>query len=173
MSRTWRWFALAAAVVVADQLTKWAIVGYFTDKAGRGLAELLYRGDAKERVSEFFNLVLVCNKGVAFSMFTGAPPWLFTAFSMIAVVVCAVLIVRHAGNRLFCAGLGLIIGGALGNAIDRVRLGCVVDFLDLYLVETWRHWPAFNVADSAICVGAALIVLEGFVHGDRRVRAPS
>lgn len=173
MFRTWRWFTLAAAIVAADQLTKWAIVDYFTGKTGRGLAALLERGSVTERVSEFVNLVLVCNKGVAFSMFVGAPPWLFTAFSLTAAVVCSVLIVRHAGNRLFCAGLGLIIGGALGNAIDRVRLGCVLDFLDLYLVETWRHWPAFNVADSAICVGAALIVLEGFVTRDRRVDAPS
>lgn len=163
MSRAWRWFAIPALVVVADQLTKWAIVGYFSQKTGNAIV----------RVSEFFNLVLVCNEGVAFSMFVGAPPWLFTAFSLIATVVCAVLIVRHPGNRVFCAGLALIIGGALGNAIDRVRLGCVLDFLDFYLVESWRHWPAFNVADSAICIGAGLLLIDGFLHHDRRVGAPS
>jgi signal peptidase II len=79
--------------------------------------------------------------------------------------------VRNPAKRLLCLGLALILGGALGNLIDRLRFGHVVDFLDFHAAG-W-HWPAFNVADSAITVGAALLILDGFVHHERRARAPS
>ena len=81
------------------------------------------------------------------------------------------LLVRSPGRRLLCSGLALILGGALGNLIDRLRYGQVVDFLDFH-AGSW-HWPAFNVADSAITIGALLLILEGFVHHERRARAPS
>ena len=164
MSSAWRWFALAGAIVVADQLAKWAVLGYFADRAPR------------EAITGFFNLVLVCNKGAAFSFLADAPGWqtpLFIVFALVAVGICGTLLVRNPGKRLFCAALGLIIGGALGNVIDRARFGCVVDYLDFYILERWPHWPAFNVADSAITVGAVLLILDGFVHHEKRAGAPS
>ena len=164
MSRAWRWFALSAAIVVADQLAKWAVLGFF---AGR---------EPRVEVTGFFNLVLVCNKGAAFSFLADAPGWqtpLFVTFALVASVICGTLIVRNPGRRLFLSGLALVIGGALGNVIDRVRFGCVVDYLDFYILDRWPHWPAFNVADSAICVGAALLILDGFVHHEKRVGAAS
>jgi signal peptidase II len=162
MSRSWRWFALAAAVVVADQLTKWLILGYFDNRA------------AREELTGFLNLVLVYNKGAAFSLFASAPGWqtpLLVGFALVAAAIVSVLIVRQPGRRLLCLGLALILGGALGNLIDRLRFGHVVDFLDFHALG-W-HWPAFNVADSAISVGAVLLILEGFVHHEKRAGAAS
>jgi signal peptidase II len=164
MSRSWRWFALSAAIVAADQLAKWAVLGFF---AGR---------EPRVEVTGFFNLVLVCNKGAAFSFLADAPGWqtpLFIAFALGATLLCGTLIVRHAGKKLFCGALALIIGGALGNVIDRMRFGCVVDYLDFYLLERWPHWPAFNVADSAITIGAVLLILDGFAQHEKRASAPS
>jgi signal peptidase II len=150
------WFGLSAALVALDQLVKWAVLGYF---AGRGPVEPL---------TGFFNLVLACNKGAAFSLLANAPGWqtpLFTGFAFVASVVVAVLIVRNPGKRLLCAGLALVLGGALGNVIDRLRLGCVVDFLDFHAAG--MHWPAFNVADSAITLGAVALILESLLHRER------
>jgi signal peptidase II len=114
-------------------------------------------------VTGFFNLVLAHNTGAAFSFLAGAGGWqnlFFMAVAVVACVVMLVLIYRNTGNILFIASLGLILGGALGNLIDRVMLGHVVDFLDFHL-GGW-HWPAFNVADSAITVGTVLLVWDGF-----------
>jgi signal peptidase II len=161
MSSTWRWFALAAATVVADQLTKWAVLANFS------------HGERRE-LTGFLNLVLVYNKGAAFSMFADAGGWqtpLLAAFAVVAAAIVGYLIVRNPGKRLLCLGLALILGGALGNLVDRLRYGQVVDFLDFH---AWGwHWPAFNLADSAIFVGAAVLILEGFVRDERRVRASS
>jgi len=146
------WFGIAAALIVLDQIVKWIVLGYFS---GRGPVE---------PVTGFFNLVLTCNKGAAFSFLADAPGWqmpLFSGFAIIASVVVGVLIVRNPGKRLFCAALALVLGGALGNLIDRLRLGCVVDFLDFHAAG-W-HWPAFNVADSAITLGAVALILESFL----------
>ena len=162
MSRTWRWFALAAAIVAADQLTKWLVLGYFENRYPR------------VELTGFFNLVLVFNKGAAFSLFAQAAGWqtpLLAAFALAAAVIVSVLIVRNPGRGLLCLGLALILGGALGNLIDRLRFGHVVDFLDFHALG-W-HWPAFNVADSAISVGAVILILEGFVHHEKRAGAPS
>ena len=162
MSRTWRWFALAVAIVVADQITKWAVLGYFANRFPR------------EEVTGFFNLVLVFNKGAAFSLFASAPGWqtpLLVTFALVAAAIVSALIVRNPERRLMCFGLALILGGALGNLIDRLRFGSVVDFLDFHALG-W-HWPAFNVADSGISVGAVLLILEGFVHHEKRVGAAS
>jgi signal peptidase II len=147
------WFGLAAVLIVLDQLVKWVVLGYF---AGRGPVE---------PVTGFFNLVLACNKGAAFSFLAGAPGWqtpLFAGFAIVASVVVGVLIVRHPAKRLFCGALALVLGGALGNLIDRLRIGCVVDFLDFHAAG-W-HWPAFNVADSAITLGAVALILESFLQ---------
>ena len=162
MSRAWRWFALSAAIVAADQLTKWLVLGYFENRYPR------------VELTGFFNLVLVFNKGAAFSLFAQAAGWqmpLLAAFALAAAVIVSVLIVRNPGRGLLCLGLALILGGALGNLIDRLRFGHVVDFLDFHALG-W-HWPAFNVADSAISVGAVILILEGFVHHEKRAGAPS
>ncbi len=156
MPKNWRWFALAAAIAVADQVAKWAVLGSFAPGERRVL-------------TSFFNLVLVFNKGAAFSFLANAPGWqtpLFVVFSLVAAVIVSVLLFRSPGRPMFYAGLALILGGALGNVIDRLRFGQVVDFLDFHAMG-W-HWPAFNVADSAITVGAALLILEGLFHEKRR-----
>ena len=155
LERSARWFAAAAAIVAADQLTKWIVLSRFAT------------GERME-VTGFFNLVLVFNKGAAFSFLADAPGWqtpVLVTFALVAAVVVSVLIVRSPEQRAVCAGLALILGGALGNVVDRLRFASVVDFLDLHALG-W-HWPAFNVADSAITVGAVLLIFEGFLRHDR------
>jgi signal peptidase II len=149
--RAAKWFALAAAVLVLDRATKVAVLGAFAP--GESVA-----------VTGFLNLVLVFNKGAAFSFLAGAggwQTWLFAAVAAAAAAVISVLLLRRSAQRLFCAGLALILGGALGNLWDRLALGAVVDFLDFHAAG-W-HWPAFNVADSAITVGAAILIVESFL----------
>jgi len=161
MSRAWPWFAGAAAIVAADQLTK-AII----------LARLA-PGERLE-VTGFFNLVLAFNKGAAFSLLAQAPGWqtpVLVAIALAAAAILSALIVRNLHKRLLCTGLALVLGGALGNLVDRLRLGHVVDFIDLHAAG-W-HWPAFNVADSAITVGAVLLILDGFRKHEGRAGAAS
>ena len=161
MSKAMPWFAGAAAIVLADQLTKWLMLARFAP------------GERLE-LTGFFNLVLVFNKGAAFSFLAAAQGWqtpLLAAFALGAAVVVSVLIVRSPERRLLCAGLALILGGALGNLVDRLRIGCVVDFLDFHAMG-W-HWPAFNVADSAISIGAVILILEGFTGREKRPEATS
>ena len=156
-----RWFALAAAVILLDQVTKWAVLENF------GYGE-------RREITGFLNLVLVYNKGAAFSMFASADGWqtpLLILFAIVAAGIVSYLIVRNREKRVLCLGLALILGGALGNLIDRLRFGHVVDFLDFHAMG-W-HWPAFNVADSGITVGALLLILDGFVHHEKRASAPS
>ena len=150
---TARWFALAIVIILADQATKW-------------LASSVLCCRPPVAVTSFFNLVLAHNTGAAFSFLASQPGWqrwFFAAIALVASIVIGVLLVRHAthpAERRFCAGLTLILGGAVGNLIDRVLYGYVVDFLDFY-IGAW-HWPAFNIADSAISVGAALLILDSF-----------
>jgi len=161
MSKAWPWFVGSLGIIVADQLAKWVVLA--------GLAP----GERRE-VTGFFNLVLVFNKGAAFSFLAEAGGWqtpILVAFAVGAALIVSVLLLRSPGRRMFCAGLALILGGALGNVIDRLRFGHVVDFLDLHAAG-W-HWPAFNVADSAITLGAALLILDGFAHHESRARASS
>ena len=153
------WYALALLLVVLDQLTKYwvsASLGYGEARAYTG----------------FFNLVLTHNQGAAFSFLAGAGGWqrgFFIAIALVAIVVISVLLARHAGDKLFCLSLALILGGAIGNVIDRIALGYVVDFLDFH-VSGW-HWPAFNLADSAITVGAVLLVVDSVRPGARHAGA--
>jgi signal peptidase II len=161
MSRAWPWFAGAAAIVAADQLTKAMILARFAP------------GERLE-VTSFLNLVLAFNKGAAFSLLAQAPGWqtpLLVAIALAAAAILSALIVRNLHKRLLCTGLALVLGGALGNLVDRLRLGHVVDFIDLHAAG-W-HWPAFNVADSGITVGAAILILEGFLGHEGRARAAS
>ena len=144
-----RWIALAIAVLAADQLAKAAILATFVP--GQELPLL-----------PFFSLVLAFNRGAAFSFLAGADGWqrwLFTAIA-IAASVFIVWLLRRGGSRLYLLGLALILGGALGNLVDRLWLGQVVDFVLLH----WRGWsyPAFNLADSAITAGAALLIVDSF-----------
>jgi len=154
------WITLAMAIALADQFTKWL------------LARSLAAGEVVH-VTGFFNLVHVFNKGAAFSFLANAGGWqrvFFIGVTIAAVSLIVYLLRRHGGDRLFCLGLALILGGALGNLWDRVMLGHVVDFLDFHAAG-W-HWPAFNVADSAITVGAALLILETLLAGRRERHRP-
>lgn len=142
------WLGVAAVVVLLDQLTKVAIERLFDF------------GDVRP-VTGFFNLVLTYNKGAAFSFLASASGWqkqFLTAISIAASLFILYLLARHGTQKLFSLALALILGGAVGNVIDRVLHGHVIDFLDFH----WRgwHWPAFNVADSAIVCGAALLILD-------------
>ena len=155
MPKALPWFSASAAIVAVDQLVKWFFLSTFVP------------GERFE-VTGFFNLVLVFNKGAAFSFLSDAPGWqtpVLAAVAIVAAAVISVLILKNGDKRLFCGGLALILGGALGNLVDRLRFGHVVDFLDLHALG-W-HWPAFNVADSAITVGAVVLILEGFLHREK------
>jgi len=135
-----------AVIVVADQIAKWLVRTRFLE------------GQSKEVIVGLFNLCHTRNSGVVFGLFQGIP-WLFAALTVVAIVVLTML-VRSLGEsapRLHYATYGLIIGGATGNLIDRLRLGAVTDFLDFHIGR--YHWPAFNVADSAVCVGVVLLLL--------------
>lgn len=152
---TWLW--LAGLVLGLDQLTKLAVVAHL--EAYREVIP----------VTGFFNLVHVHNPGAAFSLFADQPGWqrgFFIGVALLAAGVILYLLYRTRGQRLFCAALALILGGALGNLIDRVRYGYVIDFLDFYL-GTW-HWPVFNLADVGITVGAGLLIWDSLRQGRAR-----
>ena len=154
VKRALPWFAAAAAIVAADRLTKMLVLEAFAP------------GEIRS-VTGFLNLVLAFNKGAAFSFLAGAPGWqtpLFMAIAVVAAALVSALLLRRPGKPLFCGGLALILGGALGNLWDRIAWGHVVDFLDFHAAG-W-HWPAFNVADSAITIGAGLLIVESFLHRD-------
>jgi signal peptidase II len=112
-------------------------------------------------VTSFFNIVRVHNHGAAFSFLAGASGWqrwFFTALGLVAAVVIVWMLKKHAGQKLFCFAMACILGGAIGNVADRVMYGYVVDFLDFHWAG--MHFPAFNVADSAISVGAVCLILD-------------
>ena len=144
-----RWLWLSLVVVVLDFASKQAVLASF--RPGEVLPVL-----------PVFSLVLAFNPGAAFSFLAGASGWQRWVFTGIAVVASVVIVwlLRRGGSRLYCAGLALILGGALGNLWDRITIGQVVDFLLFH----WRAWsyPAFNVADSAITIGAALLIIDSF-----------
>lgn len=144
-----KWLALAAVIVLLDQITKWVVWQKFT------LHETLY-------VTPFFNLVHVHNRGAAFSLFADESGWqrgFFITVAIVASVWVVWLLRRHPQQTLFCLALGLILGGAIGNLIDRVWLGAVIDFIQVHY-GGW-YFPAFNVADSAITMGAACLIGDG------------
>jgi signal peptidase II len=147
-ARWWPWLLLAAAIFVADQWTKQWILDHYQ------------HGDATV-VTSFFNIVRAHNPGAAFSFLAGASGWqrwFFTAIGVGAAVFIVWLLRAHAGQRLFSFALTLILGGAIGNVVDRLQHGYVVDFLDFHWAG-W-HFPAFNIADSGITVGAVLLILD-------------
>jgi signal peptidase II len=143
-----QWLGLAFIILLADQFTKVLILGY-------------YRLGDSTVVTGFFNVVRVHNTGAAFSFLadaSGWQRWFFTALGFAASGFILWMLKSHAGQRLFSFALACILGGAIGNVIDRLMHGYVVDFLDFH----WRgtHFPAFNVADSAISIGAACLILD-------------
>ena len=142
------WLGLAFILLLADQFTKVLIVGYY------------HLGDSTW-VTSFFNIVRVHNYGAAFSFLAGASGWqrwFFTALGVVAAVVIVWMLKKHPGQTLFCFAMACILGGAIGNVADRVMYGYVVDFLDFHWAG--MHFPAFNVADSAISVGAVCLILD-------------
>ena len=142
------WLGLALILLIADQFTKILILGDYQ------------LGDSTV-VTSFFNIVRAHNTGAAFSFLadaSGWQRWFFTGIGVVAVGVILWMLKAHPGQKLFSFALACILGGAVGNVIDRVRYGYVVDFLDFYW-GTW-HFPAFNIADSAISVGAASLILD-------------
>lgn len=142
-----QWYALAGLVIVLDQLSKWFVLGHIQ------FGETIY-------VAPFWNWVLAFNPGAAFSFLADQPGWQRWLFSVLAIAVSgwiAFEIRRNPGERLLALALSLVMGGALGNVIDRIRFGAVVDFIQWHAAG--YYWPAFNIADSAICIGAALLVI--------------
>ncbi len=143
-----QWLGLAFILLLADQFAKVLILGYYH------LGESTY-------VTSFFNIVRVHNSGAAFSFLasgSGWQRWFFVGIAVAAVVFILFMLRSHAGQRLFSFALACILGGAVGNVIDRLLHGYVIDFLDFHL-RGW-HFPAFNVADSAITIGAACLILD-------------
>ena len=141
---------VSVVLVLADQWTKLAISSNL--RYGESVA-----------ITSFFNLVLVYNKGAAFSFLSDAGGWqrvFFIGLTSVAIIVLMWLIAKHESEKLFRWGLTLILGGAIGNLIDRIAYGHVIDFLDFHWAG-WHFW-AFNVADSAITVGAALLIIDSF-----------
>jgi signal peptidase II len=148
--------SVAVPVIVFDQLTKWWIM---TD---------VMVPPKSIAVTGFFNLVLVWNRGVSFGMFGSHSDWGPILLSALALVISAALVIwlRRVDSRLAGAAIGLVLGGALGNVVDRVRYGAVVDFLDFHAFG--YHWPAFNVADSAISIGVGLLLYDGLFESRRK-----
>lgn len=147
-ARVGRWLAIALAIIVLDQLTKI----YFNTS---------YQYGQRVNLLPFFDFTLVYNRGAAFSFLAseeGWQRWLFTGLGCVAAVVITIILRRTHGQPRFCLALTLILGGAIGNVIDRVVHGHVVDFLLFY----WNNWqfPAFNLADVGITCGAVLLVLD-------------
>jgi signal peptidase II len=144
-----KWLGLSAVVVILDLLTKHWVQ-----------TNLVYSQHIP--VTSFFDLVLFHNEGAAFSFLAGAGGWQRVMFSAIAIIASAVIVYllrKHPERTLFCLGLSLVLGGALGNLYDRLTLGYVVDFIFLHYKAF--YWPAFNVADSAISCGVVILLVDG------------
>ncbi len=145
-----RWLAISMAVLLLDQITKYAITASF-------------QYNESKVILPFFNLVLAHNTGAAFSFLAGASGWQREFFIVVTIIISAVLLWmlrQNHTNRVLAIALALVLGGAFGNLVDRVLHGHVVDFIQLHAMG--YAWPAFNVADSAICVGAALLIWDSF-----------
>jgi len=141
-----RYFVIATLILLLDQLSKWSALSN------------LQMG-IPEPVLPFLNWLLLFNPGAAFSFLaqgSGWQRWFFTILGLAACFYIVCLLRKSQNDKLLCVALSLILGGALGNVLDRIMYGAVVDFIDLHYTN-W-HWPAFNIADSAICIGAALII---------------
>lgn len=144
----WPWLAWAVFILIADQVTKTLILGH-------------YRLGDSTFITSFFNIVRAHNTGAAFSFLADAggwQRWLFTGIGVAATIFIVWQLRAHPGQKLFSFALSSILGGAVGNVVDRLMHGYVVDFLDFHL-NGW-HFPAFNLADAAITLGAACLILD-------------
>ncbi len=151
-----RWLWLAGIVVVLDQISKWLVLGW------------LRPGDSVY-FAPFFNWVLVFNPGAAFSFLSDAGGWQRWFFTALAIAIAAWIVSilpRHSGEFRLSLALTMILGGAVGNVIDRLRFGAVVDFIQWHAAGF--YWPAFNLADAAICLGAGLMIWDQFASGSAR-----
>jgi len=150
-------FGIGVAVVIAalDQLTKWIVL------------DVVMTPPRVIEITGFFNFVLVGNRGVSFGLLSSDSPWAQPLLVTLALGLSAMLIywLRGADNRLSAGFIGLVLGGAVGNAIDRLIHGAVIDFLDFHVAGF--HWPAFNLADAAIVIGVAAMILEGLFAGGK------
>jgi signal peptidase II len=157
------WLWLSLIVILLDQASKWLVLGALTPYQ---VVELMPN----------VNLTLMFNRGAAFSLLADAggwQRWLFAGFALLVTLALAVWLLRlERGERLLALGLSLIIGGAIGNLIDRVVFGHVVDFIQVYLpfipLALFNPWPSFNIADSAISIGVAVLLVETFRTERRR-----
>ena len=148
-------YLIPVLIILLDQFTKILVLNYITEHT-------------VVTVMPFFNLLLTFNKGVSFSLLTSDSayaPYLLSAFALV-VSLCLLYWLKKEKDKLSRVGLALILSGAIGNVIDRIRFGGVVDFLDFYIGD--YHWPAFNVADSAICIGVALILIRSVLGGKKK-----
>ena len=155
-----KWLALAAVIVVADQVTKYAIVQYLA-------------GGKTVVLAPFLNLVLVYNPGAAFSLLSDAAGWqrgFFIAVALAASAWIVWLLRKYSHQRVFALALALVLAGAVGNVIDRIFVGAVIDFVDAHAFG--YHWPAFNVADSSITCGAALLIWDALFPGQGEAVQP-
>ena len=154
MPKAGHWYGLAGLVIVLDQLSKWVVLNHIE------YGQTIY-------VAPFWNWVLTFNPGAAFSFLADQPGWQRWFFTVLALAVSgwiALELRKHPAQKLLSFSLALIMGGALGNVIDRVRFGAVVDFVQWHVAG--YYWPAFNVADSAITVGAILLLFSQLTATD-------
>lgn len=159
MPKPVHWYALAGLIVVLDQISKWVALGNIVQ------GEVIY-------VAPFWNWVLTFNPGAAFSFLADQPGWQRWFFTVLALGVSgwiALELKKHPEQKLMALALTLVMGGALGNVIDRVRFGAVVDFIQWHAAGF--YWPAFNVADSAISVGAVLLIIASLTHKEQKENA--
>ena len=160
--RSWRTGTLILSIIIiaADQASKWWIL------------ELLADPPYAIVISEFFNLVRAWNRGVSFGLFNSDGQWNAIILSVVALVIVIALLIWlfRTDERPTIVAIGLVVGGALGNVIDRARFGAVFDFLDVHVMG-W-HWPAFNIADSAISIGAAVLIWDGLFGGAKPRNIP-
>ena len=146
----------AVLAIVTDQLSKYLVLNFVVDE---------YSAIA---LTPFFNVVRAWNTGVSFSMFNNGGMTGIVGLTVVALVIVAFLLnwLRKENSKTVQVALGLIIGGALGNVVDRVRFGAVFDFLDFHLAG--HHWPAFNLADSCICIGAVVIIAHSLLYPEKK-----
>ena len=148
-------YLIPIIIILLDQLTKILVLNNIPEHT-------------VVSVMPCFNLLLTFNKGVSFSLLASDSkyaPYLLSAFA-VGVSICLLYWLKKEKDKLSRFGLALILGGAIGNVIDRIRFGGVVDFLDFYIGD--YHWPAFNVADSAICIGVAFILIRSIFRGKKK-----
>ena len=167
-----RWgFATLAVVLLSDQLSKWWVLQTFLGAKPLAFFDFLSQSGpllpfSQTPITSFFNIVMVWNHGISFGLLQNHADWAKYGLTAVSGVISLGFLawLWQANSRLLAVALGLVVGGAWGNVFDRVRFGAVVDFLDIYVGR--YHWPAFNVADSAVCLGVGLLLWHSW-HTDK------